>query len=71
MSTDFRPAGLTANPKVEAVRSAASLQGATTNNGLDAKGSVSFEPEGWLGLADIYIDVGTNGEDVDFYAVKA
>ena len=43
----------------------------TTNDGLDAGESVDFEAVGWLDLADVYIDVDTNGEGVDFYAVKA
>ena len=43
----------------------------TTNDGLDATEPVSFEAVGWLDLADVYIDVDTNGEGVDFYAVKA
>ena len=43
----------------------------TTNDGLDAGESVSFEAVNWLDMADVYIDVDTNGEGVDFYAVKA
>ncbi len=43
----------------------------STNDGLDAKESVNFEAEGWMDLADIYIDCDVNGEGVDFYAVKA
>ncbi len=43
----------------------------STNDGLDARESVSFEAEGWMDLADIYVDCGVDGEGVDFYAVKA
>ena len=43
----------------------------TTNDGLDAGETLSSEAVGWLDLADIYLDVDTNGEGVDFYAVKA
>ena len=71
MSTDFRSAGLTACPKVEAVISAASLKGATANDGLDAAESISFEAVSWPDLADIYIDVGTDGEGVHFCVAKA
>ena len=42
-----------------------------TNDGLDAGEVLSFEAEGWMNLADIYVDSGVNGEGVDFYAVKA
>jgi len=41
----------------------------TTNDGLDA--GDALELPGWLDLADIYIDVDTSGEGVDFYATKA
>ena len=41
----------------------------STNDGLDA-GDVLDLP-GPLDLADIYLDVDTNGEGVDFYANKA
>jgi hypothetical protein len=44
---------------------------ATTNDGLGAGESVTIEAVGWLDLAEIYLDVGVNGEGVDFYAVKA
>ena len=71
MSTDLRPAGLTANPKVEAVISAASPKGATTNGGLDATESLNIEVFSWLDLADMFIDAATSGEGVGFYAVKA
>ena len=70
MSTDFRPAGLTANPKAEAVISAASLKRAPTNGGLDATESLNVEAVSWLDLADMFIDADTNGEGVGFYAVK-
>ncbi len=43
----------------------------TTNDGLDAAESLTIEAVGWLDLADIYLDVDTNGEGIDFYAVKA
>ncbi len=71
MSTDFRPAGLTVYPKVEDVISAASLKGATTSGGVDATESLNIEAVSWLGLADLFIDADTNGEGVDFHAVKA
>ena len=70
MSTDFRHAGFTANSKVEAVISAASLKGATTNGGVDATGSLNIEAVSWLDLADRFIDADTD-EGVDSYAVKA
>ena len=43
----------------------------TVNDGLDAGESISFDSVGWMDLADIFIDADTNGEGVDFYAVKA
>lgn len=43
----------------------------TTNDGLDAGETLSFEAVTWMDLADIYLDVDTNGEGVDFYAVQA
>ncbi len=43
----------------------------TTNDGLDAAESITIEAVGWLDLADIFLDVDTNGEGIDFYAVKA
>ena len=43
----------------------------TVNDGLDASESISFDSVGWMDLADIYVDADTNGEGVDFYAVKA
>ena len=42
-----------------------------TNDGLDAGETLAIEAVGWLDLANLYIDVDTNGEGVDFYAVKA
>ncbi|MDA0734370.1 MAG: hypothetical protein O2909_11895 [Chloroflexi bacterium] len=42
-----------------------------TNGGLSAGQSVTIESVEWLDLADIYLNVGFNGEGVDFYAVKA
>lgn len=46
----------------------------TTNDGLDAGESITFairsaDPN-LLDLSDIYIDVDTNGEGVDFYATR-
>ncbi len=43
----------------------------TTNDGLDAGESLDVVAVNWMDLADIYVDVGTDGEGVDFYAVKA
>lgn len=43
----------------------------STNDGLEAGESVTIEAMGWQDLADIYVDVGVNGEGVDFYGVKA
>ena len=43
----------------------------TTNDGLDAAESLTIEAVGWLDLADIFLDVDTNGEGLNFYAVKA
>ena len=43
----------------------------TTNDGLDAGETLSIEAVGWMDLANIYLDVDSNGEGVDFYAVKA
>ena len=43
----------------------------TTNDGLDAGESLSVESDNWLDLADLYLDVDTNGEGGEFYAVKA
>lgn len=43
----------------------------TTNDGLDARESVTIEGVGWFDLADIFVDADTNAEGVDFYAVKA
>ena len=43
----------------------------TTNDGFAAGESIAIEPDGWLDLTDIFLDVDTNGEGVDFYVVKA
>ena len=43
----------------------------STNDGLDPGDVVTIPAENWLDLKDIFIDVDTNGEGVDFYAVKA
>lgn len=43
----------------------------TTNDGLIPGESLSLPALSWLDLADIYIDVDTSGEGVDFYAIKA
>jgi hypothetical protein len=43
----------------------------STNDGLGAGESVTLAAAGWMDLADIYVDVGVNGEGVDYYAVKA
>ena len=43
----------------------------TTNDGLDAGDTISFEAVNWMDLADIFVDADSNGEGVDFYAVKA
>ena len=43
----------------------------TTNDGLEPGDVVTIPADGWLDLADIYVDVDNNGEGVDFYAVKA
>ena len=42
-----------------------------TNDGLDAGDVLTIPVQNWLDLADVYIDVDTNGDGVDFYAVKA
>lgn len=42
----------------------------TTNDGLDANDSLNLSDGRGLNLADIYIDVDTNGEGVDFYATR-
>ena len=44
---------------------------ATTNDGLDPADSIDIEADNWLDLKDLFIDVDTNGEGVDIYAVKA
>lgn len=43
---------------------------ASSNDGLAPGDSLEIPVDGWLDLADIYVDVDTNGEGVDFYAVK-
>ena len=43
----------------------------STNDGLDAGETISFEAVNWMDIADIFVDADTNGEGVDFYAVKA
>ena len=43
----------------------------TTNDGLDSGDAIEITAENWMDLADIYLDVDTNGEGVDYYGVKA
>ena len=43
----------------------------STNDGLDAGEVINFQSVGWFDLADVYIDADTDGEGVDFYAIKA
>ena len=43
----------------------------TTNGGLAPGDSLEVVSQSWLDLKDIFIDVDTNGEGVDFYAIKA
>jgi len=43
----------------------------STNDGLAPGDSIRITPDNWLDLSDIYLDVDTNGEGVDFYAIKA
>ena len=43
----------------------------TTNDGLNPGDELEIPADNWLDLADLYLDVDTNGEGVDFYAVKA
>ena len=43
----------------------------TTNDGLDAGESLDIVAVNWMDLADVYVDVDTNGGGIDFYAVKA
>ena len=43
----------------------------TTNDGLNPGDELEIPADNWLDLADLYVDVDTNGEGVDFYAVKA
>ena len=42
-----------------------------TNDGLAAGDELIIPAVNWLDINDVYIDVDTNGEGVDFYAVKA
>lgn len=42
----------------------------STNGGLGAGDTVILESEHGVKLSDVYIDVGTNGEGVDFWAVS-
>ena len=42
-----------------------------TNDGLDAGESITIQARNALDLADVYLDVDTDAEGVDFYAVKA
>ena len=43
----------------------------STNDGLAPGDSLKQKAANWLDLNDIFLDVDTNGEGVDFYAVKA
>lgn len=43
----------------------------TTNDGLAPGDALEVPADTWIDLNDIYIDVDTGGEGVDFYAVKA
>ena len=43
----------------------------STNAGLAPGDALEIPAESWLDLADIFVDVDTNGEGVDIYAVKA
>ena len=45
--------------------------GSSTNDGLAPGDSLVIPAVGWLDLNEVYIDVDTNGEGVDYYAVKA
>ena len=42
----------------------------STNDGLDAGDQLSLESAYGIQLSDLYIDVGTSGEGVDFYGMK-
>ena len=42
-----------------------------TNDGLYPGDSLVLPAVNWLDLSDVYIDVDTDGDGVDFYAVKA
>jgi hypothetical protein len=41
-----------------------------TNDGLDAGQSIEFSWAGGMDMALIFVDVDTNGEGVDFYALS-
>lgn len=43
----------------------------TTNDGLVPGDMLSIPVKNWLDLTDVYIDVDTSGEGVDYYAIKA
>ena len=43
----------------------------TTNDGLAPGDALKIPAVNWLDLADIYIDVDTAAEGIDFYGVKA
>ncbi len=43
----------------------------STNGGLAAGVSLSMEAVGWMDLTEIYLDVGTADDGVDFWAIKA
>jgi len=42
----------------------------TTNDGLDANDVLDLESDSGLDMSDIYVDVDTDGEGVDFYVTK-
>jgi hypothetical protein len=42
----------------------------STNDGLDAGDQLSLESAYGIQLSDLYLDVGTSGEGVDFYGMK-
>lgn len=42
----------------------------TTNDGLDARESITIKPGKFFDLADLFIDVDSDGEGVDFFASK-
>ena len=43
----------------------------STNDGLAPGDALEIPADNWLDLTDVYLDVDTNAEGVDFYAVKA